>query len=414
MRSIASVLLVLPVVLFAQTKPCSTLVGLTSPAAKVLHNLKRQITSAVLSPDGKRLTVGTHDGHVVTLDSQSLEIRADVTRGDKPVGLAYQGPKLFGVSGNQLFEVTEDGTKTETRHVLGGESTRIAGSESVLAITQPKGVVEIRTADGGLVNTFHYPQYALFSWLPRHRHYVSGLALSADGSRVAAAIDTSKKVQVCVWETATAKRLYCVAATNLLPAEGGHSGMDGASPRCNAVHFSGDGKTLITAWSAYHSTQGYWVEKAFAFDGLTGKPLGDFGHAHLASGAPSSGESRSLASTAPNYLAVGRAGSRGVGYTIAYRWLVHGFLPRVDIWDTANSRRVATLIGHRDPVEFVLFSPDGNDFFSLSATGEVVRWSVADLIRSDGNRLFFDDGTFLGTEWKPYTGSYDGYVVQDR
>jgi serine/threonine protein kinase/WD40 repeat protein len=87
------------------------------------------------------------------------------------------------------------------------------------------------------------------------------------------------------------------------------------------------------------------------------------------------------------------------------RLAVTGTDPRIQIWNVAAKRKVATLVGHNQYVESVTFHPDGELMASHGWDGQLLLWHPASgqqLMRLTSTRApqFSADGRLLGVVWE--------------
>lgn len=385
---------------------CPGRIGATVPLVRVL-GLKP--SSWILNPAGTRLFVASKTGEIQALDTATLQpvaffgTRTEIRPHNLPTALAYYGTeRILALSGATLLEIGRGGSDgfgiieklPRDAHLVATNAAtgRIAvaldnGSVLVYRAVSPTSLSKL-----DVEHTLSLPRVWPLSWNPTIRDTVDAIAMSPDGKSLAVSFNTGSQGFVYVWNLETGKVRYHLSRSDLRTEEGHLSSMDGY-PRCPVLAFPYDDR-LFTAWTTYRSFFQNWVEKAFLWEGRTGGLLRNFGHSHFVSEAPFPGNITSLA-FAPDTIAIGRSGARG-------------FFPKVSVYGMGRNR-LATLVGHRDPVAFVLFSPNGTDFFSMSETGELAKWDAKKILQAKGERFAFL-GDFLTD---PHTGNFGSTRLVD-
>lgn len=370
--------------------------------------LSHKPASLLVSADGASLYVGTESGEVLRMSTSSLAPMPFGTRDTiRPYSsstlLAPYGDRILGLSGDFLLEIGtgSNGFGLLKRLPETAKAIATAPAQDRIAIAFDSGRVTVyRGAKPGSLKdlneeqTFVLPRSWPFSWNPFLRDSVSAIALSPDGDLLAVAFRTPRRSYVYVWSLETGKLRFSLTRDSLRTEEGHLSSMDG-NPDCTALGFVGN-EQLYTAWSTYRSFFQNWVEKIFLWETHAGSLVKNIGHSHFTSEAPFPGNITSVAFTPDRQaVAIGRSGSQA-------------FFSRVSVY-SIHRTRVATLVGHAAPVAFVAFSPNAKELFSLSETGELVRWDAGRVLAAHQERFTFA-GDFLVT---PRTARVGGRLRED-
>lgn len=206
-----------------------------------------------------------------------------------------------------------------------------------------------------------------------HKLGVRALAFSPDGKTLASG---SEDRTIKLWDVLKQKELFTLT---------GHEGP------LTSLAFSPDGKTLA-------STCSYAMVKLW--DVATGKEKATLtGHTQAAYSVAFSPDGKTLAScgsyeairlwdtaTAKEKLVLKHQSVRSVAFSPDGKTLASGggkehkswdaSTGYVKVWDVATGKERTTLVGHKDSVLVVAFSPDGKTLASASADKSVKLWDV--------------------------------------
>ena len=211
-------------------------------------------------------------------------------------------------------QASKTSTTTSTLEPLGLPALNAPAKAPILAVTPaiPSPVAPVLPS---------LPNFVLDRTLKAHSGWVTGVAFSPDGKRLASG---SWDRTVKLWQVSTGDQLSTVA---------------GKMKEVQSLAFSRDGRWLATE----NSSDGVSLR-----DPTTGQEILEL----------------------PSDKPLGPLGSNWV-YSIAFspdgRWLASGVDDKtVRLWDVKTGRKVRDLTGLRRPVIYIAFSPDGR----LLATGD--------------------------------------------
>jgi len=334
------------------------------------------ITSAVFSPDGRRILTGSFDGTARVWDAASgSELlvltghQGDVlsvafspdgqrivtgggkwavgrTPGEAMVWDAATGELLLELKGHN-FAVWSVAFSSDGQRIVTGAGDRGYGPGEVKVWDAAKGL-EILT-------------------LPSEVESVRGVAFSPDGHRIVTGSTGSANATARVWDAATGKPLLALKrpmnltsvafspegdrivtggdnVANVWDAATGELlfGLKGHNRAVWSVAFSPDGRRIVT---------GSWDQTANVWDAATGELLFTLkGHSSHVVGVAFSPDGKSIVTASADTLA--------------------------KVWDAESGQEIPRLKGHTDSVNSIAFSPDGRRIVTGSQDGTMKIWDA--------------------------------------
>lgn len=317
-----------------------------------MQRLGVAVSSAVVSPDGQRLAVGTEHGTAHVLDAQSLEELFTARISSGPVLFRYRGPRLLAATDKGIVEVEESGASS-VRNVYRDLATAFATSPSWLALGRADGRIEVRR-NARATPTFELRPPPLRRWWSLRKLAARFVEISPDEQWLAAAFDDETGGVVCVYSLRDGARAYCQDATALLENDEA-TARSVRKARCVGLRFGPHG-TLVSVWSPFRVRLGHWASRGLVWDTATGKDPVRFGDA----------------SAEP-------LGVSGLEVRGRHAALVRTGTPRIDVIDLSSAARATTIVGHSQELAVAVIAPNDRDFFSVTRQGEIVRWSVDEM-----------------------------------
>ncbi len=333
---------------------------MTNKESKHLEGHDSPVVAVAFSPDGKLAASGDTNGRIRIWDLAKGKECVPVETAQPVLFVSVQGPTMLVLGG-------PDGSVRHADLLTGKVVHRFKGPEGA-------GGGALFSEDGKLVALpgIEKGESAPRLWnvaqgkeLPALKGVteISGLTFSPDGKRIALTHGEENVVQL--WDVAKAEMLATLG------------------PRCESVHFSPDGRTLLTAHPGGQIS--VWelatnkVRLRFQGPGSDPRALAIAPNGRQL--ATASGEIIRLWSLTTGKVQFALAGHMGAVTALAYSrdgtHLASGSGDgSVRLWDLAKGQPLHHFTGHRDAVRSLAFSGDGKILVSGSADATALVWDL--------------------------------------
>ncbi len=296
----------------------------TSPIRMTLKGTDDGVLSAAFSPDGKQLAAIGMDGTVIQWDASTGQELRRIQGSTRANNFVTTQRITYSPDGSSLFATDENNIKVydPATGTLLGELSGQAAAVTAIAISRDGKYLASGAMDGS-VFLWDLASHNSVQRLEGHTQAIENLTFSPDG-----------KWLVTVGDDAALK-IWDLSAGTLLKSYADFGDV------VVGVTFSPDGKQLAFTDGTLHM----WKlsdQNAISFD-----------------------EQFLIPGAVPDSFSPD--GSRLAGYVGN----------DIKIWDAVTGRELLTLIGHRNWVMGLAFSPDGSTLASTSKDGSVKIWSLA-------------------------------------
>ena len=304
----------------------------------VISGHERAVTSAVFSPDGRRIATSSGDRTARIWDAATATQLTLLSGHSEPVYTVN-----FSRDGQRIVTASMDHTARIWDAKTGKPLAVLAGHQDdvVTAAFSPDGLQVVTASDDGTVRIWDTTTARPSAVLSAHERGVTGAVFSPDGLLVATASADGTA------------RILAAASLRQLAVLSGHNDF------IIAAEFSPDGRRIVTA--SGDRTARIW-------DVATGKSVAVLsGHADFVLSAGFSPDGRRIVTASEDQTA--------------------------RVWDATTAEPVAVLSGHRAPVRRAVFSPDGEYIVTASLDRTAVIW---DATGSMQNAVLSDLGEYVG------------------
>ena len=322
---------------------------------------QRSVSSVAISPNGKQILSGSHEGTIKLLDiATGREIRTFIHSYVMSVAFNHNGRYIISGGGGDVIKLWDTTTGREIRTFFdhssysNGVCSTIFNSDGMQILSgHYDGIIKLwDTATGREIRTF-----------TGHSNGVSSVAFSPDGRQI---ISGSRDNTIKLWDTATGREIRTFS---------------GHSDEVQSVAFNPDGRQIVSG--SYDKTIKLW-------DTATGQEIRTFtGHSNGVSSVAFSPDGRQIISGSVDTtiklwdIMTGREirtfyGHSGVVFSTAYnldgKQIVSGG-NEIILWDIATGREIRTFHGNTSWVTSVAYSPDGRQGLYAS-TNTIKLWDI--------------------------------------
>jgi len=284
-----------------------------------LKGHKKSITSALFSPDGRRIVTASRDNTARVWDSESGQTLVTFEEHKDAIDTA-----AFSPDGRHIVTASRDNTARVWDSERGQSLATLAGHQHRVrsAMFSPDGRRILTTSNDNTARVWDSRSGQLLAALVGHTNDVVSAMFSADGQRV---VTASNDNTARLWDSHSGK----VLAT-----------LKGHKDWVNIASFSPDGRRIVTA---------SWDNTARVWDSQSGQPLATLvGHTNDVVSAAFSPDGQRIVTASDDSTA--------------------------RVWDSENGQSLATLIGHKRRVRSAAFSPDGRRIVTASWDNTARMW----------------------------------------
>jgi WD40 repeat protein/tRNA A-37 threonylcarbamoyl transferase component Bud32/TPR repeat protein len=283
---------------------------------------KDWVTSAVFSPDGRRMLTASVDGTARIWDTQTgYEIRRFTASGSAIFSAAFSpdGARVITAHIDRLARIWDAADGRLLLTLKGHTGTLIRAAYS------PDGRRVVTASSDKTARVWDSETGQKLTQLIGHTDRVVDAAFSPDGKRV---VTASRDKTARVWDASTGRQILVLSEP---------------TGSINSAAFSPDGRFIVTA--SYDKTAGVW-------DAVTGRELVRFlGHSDAVTSAAFSNDGRQVLTGSADRT--------------------------LRLWDVATGQQLAVLSGPTDRVSTVAFSPDGKLILAASYDDTARVWTSA-------------------------------------
>ena len=314
------------------------------------------VTSAVFSPDGKKIVTASRDNTAKIWDADSGKEIANLTGHQ-----SYVTSAVFSPDGKKIVTASDDNTAKIWDADSGKEIVNLTWHQDAVfsAVFSPDGKKIVTASGDNTAKIWDADSGKEINTLTGHQSSVTSAVFSPNGKKIVTASgDNTAKI----WDADSGKKINTLT---------GHQ-----SSVTNAV-FSPDGKKIVTA--SRDKTAKIW-------DADSGKEIANLtGHQSYVTNAVFSPDGKKIVTASDDNTA--------------------------KIWDAETGKEITNLTGHQGAVSSAVFSPDGNKIVTASGDNTAKIWdadSGKEIVNLTGHQysvtsaVFSPDGNKIVT-----TSSYD-------
>lgn len=301
----------------------------------------RKVTAIAVSPDGSIIASASEDLSIILWDAETNEIQGQLIGHRGAISdLAFSPDGTYLVSvGNDALIFVWDVANRQSLQQLTGHRNVITGVDF-----SPDGQEIVTGSGDDTLMIWNIETGEMSQQLEGHSDSVRAVAYSPDGQTI---ISASRDTTLILWDANTGEQIRVFT---------------GHTESVQSVVFAPDGQNILS---------GSFDGSIILWDVATGNLLKRFvGH---------NDEVTDLAISPDNNLAV----SASCAERDSERTCIQG---EIILWNMASGRELHDFVGHREMVNAVIFSPDGNHILSGSCatrregaciTGETLIWDVS-------------------------------------